>query len=270
MCGSIARAYIWEFPEEAETSDATEGTVSLVPDPSLGRKPLVELAELPQEAIVGADLSLVAHRGHGRAHVHPVAQHQIGDDQRGRAAVALSAVDVHLTWEGQAGEQGVRGARGRGEGRTIDGSHTYINKYMDMYGLKRPGLILNGLKNDAKSTPLGQEACSASQDSQNDKLTLPVSMCQCLLYEVSPLLKVDAQVEVVRVTGGHAVVHHARASVVLCVGVHVHEGDALGGVQDVGDSQALQAHDVHRRRPRDKSHDMGDRKWEAWLVTYCW
>lgn len=57
---------------------------------------LVELAELPQEAVVGADLPLVPHGGHGQTGVHFVAQHEVRDDHGGRAAVAFPAVDVHL------------------------------------------------------------------------------------------------------------------------------------------------------------------------------
>ena len=63
---------------------------------ALGGQPLVKLTELSQEAVVGADLPLVAHRGQGRVDVQTPPQHQEGDDQGGRAAVALPAVDVHL------------------------------------------------------------------------------------------------------------------------------------------------------------------------------
>uniref|UniRef100_A0A674N0F4 Thyroid hormone receptor alpha a n=1 Tax=Takifugu rubripes TaxID=31033 RepID=A0A674N0F4_TAKRU len=64
---------------------------------------LVELAELPQEAVVGADLPLVPDGGHGQAGVHFVAQHQVRDDHGGRAAVAFPAVDVHLPCGGNVG-----------------------------------------------------------------------------------------------------------------------------------------------------------------------
>lgn len=65
-------------------------------DLALAEQALVELAELPQEAVVGADLALLAHGAERAAHVHAPPQHQVGDDQRGRAAVALPAVHQHL------------------------------------------------------------------------------------------------------------------------------------------------------------------------------
>ncbi|TNN52197.1 hypothetical protein EYF80_037627 [Liparis tanakae] len=50
-------------------------------------KPPVQPTELPQEAVVGSDLSPVPHRGHGGVHVHVPAQHQ-----RYANAVALPSV----------------------------------------------------------------------------------------------------------------------------------------------------------------------------------
>ena len=73
------------------------GPVSLLSGRASGDQPLVEPTELSQEAIVGADLPPVAHGGQGGVDVQPLAQHQEGDDQGGRAAVALPAVDQHLT-----------------------------------------------------------------------------------------------------------------------------------------------------------------------------
>lgn len=69
---------------------------SLVPELPLGLQPLVESAELPQEAVVGSDLSFLPHHGQGSVHVQVSAKHQVGDDQRGRAAVAFPAVNVHF------------------------------------------------------------------------------------------------------------------------------------------------------------------------------
>lgn len=70
-----------------------------VQPPLLG-KLLVELAELPQKAVIGADLPFMPHGGHGQTGIHFVAQHQVSDDHGGRAAVAFPAVDVHLACGG--------------------------------------------------------------------------------------------------------------------------------------------------------------------------
>lgn len=71
---------------------------SLVPEPSLSAEPLVQFTQLPQEAVVGPDLSLLANRGQGSVDVHVSAEHQVGDDQRRGAAVAFPAVNVNLTY----------------------------------------------------------------------------------------------------------------------------------------------------------------------------
>lgn len=63
---------------------------------SLLRQLLVELAQLAQKAVIGSDLSLQPHRGNRHPGVQFVAQHEVSNDNGGRAAVALSAVNVHL------------------------------------------------------------------------------------------------------------------------------------------------------------------------------
>uniref|UniRef100_A0A674AKI9 Thyroid hormone receptor alpha n=1 Tax=Salmo trutta TaxID=8032 RepID=A0A674AKI9_SALTR len=64
---------------------------------SFDRQCFVEATQLAQEAVVRADLSLLSYHGQGGPNVHPVAQHQVGDDQCWGATVALSAVNVHFT-----------------------------------------------------------------------------------------------------------------------------------------------------------------------------
>ena len=53
----------------------------------------------------------------------------------------------------------------------------------------------------------------------------------------------------VEVAGRDPVVDEAGAGVELSVGVDVHEGVPLRGVQDVADAQTLQTHHVQRHRP---------------------
>lgn len=72
---------------------------------ALLRQFLVELAQLAQEAVVGADFPLVPHGGHRQPGVHFVAQHEVGHDHGGRAAVAFSAVHVDLPCRGTGAEQ---------------------------------------------------------------------------------------------------------------------------------------------------------------------
>lgn len=69
-------------------------------------------------------------------------------------------------------------------------------------------------------------------------------MCQGLVNEVSPLLKVGAEVELHCVVGLDAMIRDASARVELCVGVDVHEGVALRRVEDVRHSQFLQTHHI--------------------------
>lgn len=72
----------------------------LVAELSLGSEPLVQPTELPEEAVVWADLPFVPHRGHSGVNVHVAAKHQVGYDQGGRAAVAFPAMNVHFTCRG--------------------------------------------------------------------------------------------------------------------------------------------------------------------------
>lgn len=74
-------------------------------------------------------------------------------------------------------------------------------------------------------------------------------MSQSLVNEVCSSLKVSAEVELLRIIGLDAQVRDARTLVKVGVGVDVHEGPALGGVQDVGDAQFLQLRDVLSHRP---------------------
>lgn len=80
-------------------------------------------------------------------------------------------------------------------------------------------------------------------------LTFSIFVCQRLLDKVCCLFEVNADVEVVSVAGRYSVVDDARAGVVLSAGVNVHEGVSLRGVQDVGDAQTLQAHQVRCHKP---------------------
>lgn len=84
-------------------------------------------------------------------------------------------------------------------------------------------------------------------------LTFPILIGQRLLDEVRRLFEVDADVEVVCVAGRYAVVDDPRAGVELGVGVDMHEGVSLGGVEDVGDTLPLQTHHVHRHKPAAQS-----------------
>lgn len=74
---------------------------SFVPEGSLSCQTLVQVAELPQEAVVGSDLSFPPHHGQSAVDVHVVPKHQVGDDHSRRAAVAFPAVDVYLTCRGK-------------------------------------------------------------------------------------------------------------------------------------------------------------------------
>lgn len=69
---------------------------SIVPDVLLSAEPLVQSTQLPEEAVVGPDLSPMANRGQGSVDVHVLAEHQVGYDQRRGAAVAFPTVDKNL------------------------------------------------------------------------------------------------------------------------------------------------------------------------------
>lgn len=140
---------------------------------------LVEDTELTEEAVVWTDLSFMSHGGQRRVDVQVLPQHQVSDHQGGGAAVALSTVDIHLSF--------------------------------------------------------------------------PTFKGQCFSDEVSGLLEEHADVVVVGVVGGDAMVDDARAAVELCVCVDVHEGVPLGRIQDVSDAQAFQTQHVtgHKRVPHE-------------------
>lgn len=95
---------------EAPAASSALGFAHLPVQLALLGEPLVELAELPQEAVVGADLPLMPDGGHGQTGVHFVAQHEVRDDHGGRAAVAFPAVDVHLPCGGNIRiNEGIKG-----------------------------------------------------------------------------------------------------------------------------------------------------------------
>lgn len=84
-----------------------------------------------------------------------------------------------------------------------------------------------------------------------------IFMGQRLVNEICGPFKVSTEVELLRIIGLDAQVGDARILVEASTGVDVHEGPALGSIQDVGDAQFLQLGDVlsHRRvahvDPRD-------------------
>lgn len=78
---------------------------------------------------------------------------------------------------------------------------------------------------------------------------LTIVMSQSLVNEVCSSFKVSAEVELLCVIGPDAQVGDAGILVKAGIGVDVHEGPALGGIQDVGDAQSLQLGDVLSYRP---------------------
>lgn len=78
---------------------------------------------------------------------------------------------------------------------------------------------------------------------------LTIFMGQGLVNEVCGPFKVSTEVELLRVIGLDAHVGDARILVEASTGVDMHEGPALGGIQDVGDAQFLQLGDVLSHRP---------------------
>lgn len=59
---------------------------------------LVQLSQLLQEARVRTDVPVGAHGSDGLRQRHALVDHQVGQDQGGRAAQTHGAVDEHLTW----------------------------------------------------------------------------------------------------------------------------------------------------------------------------
>lgn len=74
-------------------------------------------------------------------------------------------------------------------------------------------------------------------------------MGQGLVNEVCGPFKVSTKVELLCIIGLDAQVGDARILVEASTGVDVHEGPALGGIQDMGDAQFLQLDDVLGHRP---------------------
>lgn len=79
--------------------------------------------------------------------------------------------------------------------------------------------------------------------------SLTVIVRQGLVNEVRRPFKVGAEVELLRIIGLDAQVDDAGILVKVGIGVDVHEGPALGSIQDVGDAQFLQLGDVLSHRP---------------------
>lgn len=82
--------------------------------------------------------------------------------------------------------------------------------------------------------------------------SLTVLLSQGLVNEVCSPFKVGAEVELLRVVGLDAQVGDAGVLVEVGIGVDVHEGPALGSVQDMGDAQFLQLGDILSHRPDRK------------------
>lgn len=82
-----------------------------------------------------------------------------------------------------------------------------------------------------------------------ERRLLTIVMGQGLVNEVCGTFKVSTEVELLRVIGLDAQVGDAGVLVEAGTGVDVHEGPALGGIQDVGDAQFLQLGDVLSHRP---------------------
>lgn len=78
---------------------------------------------------------------------------------------------------------------------------------------------------------------------------LTIFMGQRLVNEICGPFKVSTEVELLRIIGLDAQVGDARILVEASTGVDVHEGPALGSIQDVGDAQFLQLGDVLSHRP---------------------
>lgn len=79
--------------------------------------------------------------------------------------------------------------------------------------------------------------------------SLTILVSQGLVDEVCGPFKVGAEVELLRIIGLDAQVGDAGIIVKVGIGVDVHEGPALGGIQDVRDAQFLQLGDVLSYRP---------------------
>lgn len=79
--------------------------------------------------------------------------------------------------------------------------------------------------------------------------SLTVLLSQGLVDEVCRPFKVGAEVELLCVVGLDAQVGDARVLVEVGTGIDVHEGPALGRIQDMGDAQFLQLGDVLSHRP---------------------
>lgn len=80
--------------------------------------------------------------------------------------------------------------------------------------------------------------------------SLTILVSQGLVDEVCGPFKVGAEVELLRIIGLDAQVGDAGIIVKVGIGVDVHEGPALRGIQDMGDTQFLQLGDVLSYRPR--------------------
>lgn len=92
------------------------------------------------------------------------------------------------------------------------------------------------------------------------KPTFAVIVCEGLVDKISPLLEEGTEVELLRVVGLHAVVRDARAGVEIHTGVDVHEGGALGHVEDVRHPQLLQTHCILGYEPGEEEGEGGRKR----------
>lgn len=74
-------------------------------------------------------------------------------------------------------------------------------------------------------------------------------MCQSLRYEVCTLLKVYAEIKMVRVIGWYPMVDHVCTHIIFGTCLHVHVRVSFCGVEDVGHSQLSQEFHVCGHRP---------------------
>lgn len=93
---------------------------------------------------------------------------------------------------------------------------------------------------------------------QDLRHTFSICVCQSFINKVGSFLKEGTEVKLFRVIGLYTMVCDPTSCIELSVGVHVHEGVALCGVQNVCDAEPLQTHHILRHKPdeqKDNSHE---------------
>uniref|UniRef100_A0A3B5LU71 Thyroid hormone receptor alpha n=1 Tax=Xiphophorus couchianus TaxID=32473 RepID=A0A3B5LU71_9TELE len=145
--------------------------------PFLGRP-----TELPQEAVVGSDLSFLPHHGQSGVDVHFLVKHEVSDDQSGRAAVAFPAMHVHFTWRRRENASDFSLMESNLHLRVK--TKTFVKKFQ-----------IRRISSEVMRVSLSLLHC-----------TFSTFICQGLLDKVRRLFEVDADVEVVGVVGRDAVV----------------------------------------------------------------